>query len=478
MKHTSIKRTTIFGSAALLVAAAAMTGCAGFSTSANTTATVSAPTTGSIKGLHGLVHGGQQPIGFATVQLYQAGTTGYGAGAQPLIPAGSYFAGGAKGCVSGNGQTCYTSVVTDANGNFNISSDYSCTLGTQVYLTATGGNPTPGVPNSASGLMAGLGLCDNVNSSTNVLMNEVTTVATVYALAAFMPTTGSGISPLNVGSSSSNTAGLAAAFSDINTLVSISGGSPMPSTATLTLPSATINTLANSIAGCINSGGPSTSGCTNLFNAEPNADSTTPGDVITATLNIARNPSRAVSTVINNGTGVGAPFAPTVPSANDLTLAATYSGAGISSPSGAAVDASGNVWIANSGNNSVTVVSHNLATANNYNVGSMNAPSAIAIDTNGNAWIANAGNSTLTELSSTNGTVANVTGSPFSGGGLSGPSSVAIDGLGNVWLSNATAVNGNYPISEFNSSGVAQSGSTGYIVSGVSAPVGIAINTK
>jgi streptogramin lyase len=108
----------------------------------------------------------------------------------------------------------------------------------------------------------------------------------------------------------------------------------------------------------------------------------------------------------------------------------------------------------------------------------MNAPSAIAIDTNGNAWIANAGNSTLTELSSTNGTVANVTGSPFSGGGLSGPSSVAIDGLGNVWLSNATAVNGNYPISEFNSSGVAQSGSTGYIVSGVSAPVGIAINTK
>jgi hypothetical protein len=474
MKQTSMKHASIYSSAALLVASALMTGCGGFST-ANTAATVTAPVTASVKGLHGAMHGGQQPISYAIVQLYQAGSTGYGTGATPLIPSGSYYAGGQKGCVASGTQTCYTSVVTDANGNFSITGDYSCTLGTQVYLTGTGGDPSPGVANSASGLMAGLGLCDNISANTDVLMDEVTTVGTVYALAAFMPTTGSMVSPLNVGASSTNAAGLAAAFSDIATLVNIASGTAMPSTSSLTLPSAEINTIANSIAACINSGGNSTAGCTNLFNAEPNADGSTPSDVVTATLNIARNPGRAVTMVIDNGTGVGAPFAPTITSANDLTLAATYTGAGISNPTGAAIDASGNVWITNAGNNSVTVVSHTLATANNYTAGNMNAPSAIAIDTSGNAWIANAGNSTLTELSSTG---ANMTGSPFSGGGLSSPSSVAIDGLGNVWLANQTAVSGNYPVSEFSSNGTALSGTNGYIVSGVAAPVGIAINTK
>jgi streptogramin lyase len=192
-------------------------------------------------------------------------------------------------------------------------------------------------------------------------------------------------------------------------------------------------------------------------------------------LNIARNPGRNVANLIADIPAIGAPFAPYLSSANELTLAATYTGSGISSPTGTAIDAGGNVWITNAVGNSVTVVSHSLATANNYTAGAMNAPSGIAIDTSGNAWIANAGNSTLTELSSSG---ANMAGSPFTGGGLSTPTAIAIDGVGDIWLSNSTPIGSNYPISEFSPTGQSLSGSTGYIVSGVLAPVGIAINTK
>jgi hypothetical protein len=469
-------RISTFLSTPLLLAVVALAGCAGFN--ANPASTVSSPGTSSIQGVHGLVHGGQQPIGYATVQIYQAGATGYGTGAVGLIPSGSYSPGGASGCVSTGStptQTCYPYPVTDANGNFNITGDYTCTKGTELYFAATGGDPTTGVPNTASGLMAGLGLCDNIGPQTYTTMNEVTTIGTVYALAAFMPATGSSISPLNIGASSTNQAGLASAFADINTLVSTASGTATASTASLTLPTSEINTLGDILAACINSGGNTSSSCSTLFANALNADGSMPADVISAALNIARNPGRNVANLIADIPAIGAPFAPYLSSANELTLAATYTGSGISSPTGTAIDAGGNVWITNAVGNSVTVVSHSLATANNYTAGAMNAPSGIAIDTSGNAWIANAGNSTLTELSSSG---ANMAGSPFTGGGLSTPTAIAIDGVGDIWLSNSTPIGSNYPISEFSPTGQSLSGSTGYIVSGVLAPVGIAINTK
>jgi streptogramin lyase len=469
-------RISTLRSVTLLFTAATLAGCAGFS--GNTAKSVSVPGTSSIKDVHGLVHGGQQPIGYATVQLYQAGATGYGAGAVGLIPSASYSPGGASGCVSSGSspaQSCYPYPVTDANGNFDITGDYTCTKGTDLYFAATGGNPTTGVPNTASALMAGLGLCDNIGSQTYTTMNEVTTIGTVYALAAFMPVTGASISPLSIGASSTNQAGLASAFADVNTLVSTANGTAMASTASLTLPTTEINTLGDILAACINSGGNTSASCSTLFTNALNADGSTPVDVISAALNIARNPGRNVANLIADIPAIGAPFAPYLSSANDLTLAATYTGSGILSPTSAAIDAGGNVWITNSVGNSVTVVTHNLATATNYTAGIMNAPSAIAIDTTGNAWIANGGNSTLTELSSSG---ANVVGSPFSGGGLSTPTAIAIDGVGNIWVSNSTPIGSSYPVSEFFSTGTALSGTTGYIVSGVSAPVGIAINTK
>jgi hypothetical protein len=176
-------RTSHLRSLTALLASIALTGCAGFS---GNQASVTVPTVHSLKGLHGLVHGGQQPVGYATVQIYQAGTSGYASGSSALIPSGSYSPGGASGCVSTGStpaQSCYTYPVSDLNGNFNISNEYTCTHGTQVYLTATGGNPAPGLSNPAIAFVVALGLCDNIGPQTFTTLNEITTVGTVYALS-------------------------------------------------------------------------------------------------------------------------------------------------------------------------------------------------------------------------------------------------------------------------------------------------------
>ena len=64
-------------------------------------------------------------------------------------------------------------------------------------------------------------------------------------------------------------------------------------------------------------------------------------------------------------------------SASGLT-GTNFSGGGLSTPKGVAVDAIGNIWIANSGNNSVTEISTS-STLTNYNGAGLTTPIAIAI---------------------------------------------------------------------------------------------------
>lgn len=402
------------------------------------------PTQLAVQGLHGLVHGGQQPVVGATIQLWQTGTTGYGSAPKSLLS---------------------SAVTTDGSGAFDLTGLYTCASGSEVYITAKGGQPTTGVTNSSAYLIAGLGLCDNLPNATFININEVTTVGTVWSLAPFM-------NGLNIGAPSTNQAGLVSAFGDIASLVDTTQGVAVTSTANVITPSSEINAIANSIAACINSSGSASTGCSTLFNAAPNADSTIPADTVTAALNIARNPSRNVTAILNNGVAAP-PFQPAISSANDLTLAITYSGGNISNPQATAVDAQGNVWIANAASSTVTEFSHTgtlLSGANGFNGGgSINAPSSLAIDSNGNVWISNKGNSTITELNSSGG---NVVGSPYSGGGLASPGPLAFDGFGNLWVTNLGATS----VSEFNSSGTPLSGGAGYSVG--RAPLALAVNPK
>jgi streptogramin lyase len=399
--------------------------------------------------------GGQQPVGGVTLQLYQAGTTGYGSAATALGP----------------------SVQTTPGGNFNLPS-YTCAAGSQVYLVGTGGQPiaatmsSSAVTNNNLALMVGLGTCGGTDLNNFINVNELTTVASVWALAPFM----TGIA--NVGSSSTNSAGLANAFAAINEVVNTANGTTpgLALPAGATLPTTEINTLGDILEQCINSGGGTEgdgSACGNLFEYAPNAAGTVyPMDTITAVMNIAQSPGRNVANLnrLRSANPVFQPALDVNSPPNDWTIAITYTGGGLNAPTSIAADAAGAIWVTNSGNSSVTKLNPAGAAvsgAGGFTAGGVSAPTAIAIDTGGNAWVTNA-NSTVTELNSTG-----TTGTNYSGNGLSTPASIAIDGSGNIWIANTGA----NPVSAFTNSGAVLTGSP-YSGAGNSAPVSVAVTPK
>jgi len=396
--------------------------------------------------LHGTVHGGQQPVFGATIQLYAVGTSGYGSAATPLIA---------------------STVKTLADGSFSINSAYTCpSASAQVYLTATQGNP--GFTNNPNlAMMAALGSCGNLSSSTFIFMDEVTTVGSVWALSPFM--TG----PANIGSTAANSTGIANAFLDVNTLVNIAAGvAPGPALpAGATVPSDEINTLADILAACINSsGGIAGSGtnCGTLFSAANPGGTlgTAPADTITAAMNIAQNPALNITSLFRL-VQPSPPFQPVLSTQpNDFTIAVNFTGGNLSAPSALASDASGNVWTANAGGNTVTELSHagSVLSGSGY-VNSLNTPSAIAVDASGGVWVANKGNNTVSKFTIA-GTAA---AAPYSGGGLNGPTGIAFDSFGNAWISNS----GNASITEINSTGTTLSS---YTPAGASTPLGIAVS--
>jgi trimeric autotransporter adhesin len=172
---------------------------------------------------HNGVHGGQQPVSGATLQLYVVGTTGDGSAATPLLT---------------------RTVTSDANGYFDITGAYTCpSPSTLVYITATGGNPGlgAGTNNAAIALMAALGTCGSLQTSTIININELTTVAAVWPLAPFISSYSS------IGSGTADAAALASAFTlaseYVNTTTGTAPGLNVP--AGTTIPVAQLNTLAD-----------------------------------------------------------------------------------------------------------------------------------------------------------------------------------------------------------------------------------------
>ncbi len=97
-----------------------------------------------------------------------------------------------------------------------------------------------------------------------------------------------------------------------------------------------------------------------------------------------------------------------------------------------AIDASGNVWVTNYGSNNVIELSPIGATITTYTVGT--APIGIAIDASGNVWVANYGSNNVTALSPTGATITTVTVGSY-------PRGIAIDASGNVWVANSGSSN-------------------------------------
>jgi hypothetical protein len=179
-----------------------------------------------------------------------------------------------------------------------------------------------------------------------VNIDEVTTVASVYALAQFMAAGGGA----NLGVSSTNSLGLANAFATVDNLVNVANGTApgasLPSGATA--PTAELNTLADLLATCVNSDG-TTGECSSLFAAATPNGGSAPTNTIDAILDIAQNPGNSVSALYNLMTGTP-PFQPTLNSApNDWTVMVNYVGGGLNSPLGVAIDGRNNIWTGNLG---------------------------------------------------------------------------------------------------------------------------------
>lgn len=452
MKNSLAQKLVLASS---LVAALALTGCSALSPIAAT-----APLQGSA--LKGRVMGGQQPVSFATVQLWATSTSGYGSASTALITSASAAVNNAS-----------YPVMTDAGGNFAITGDFTCPTPstTPVYITITGGNPGNGggILNPNLALMAALGPCNNLVNIPFVNISEISTVASVWALSSFMT------DMTHIGTSSSNMTGMALAMAAVNKLYNLGsgtiGGPALPTGATL--PADEIYGLADILSVCINStGGVATDTSTNcgkLFSlVKPGV--TAPTDTVTAAMNIAQNPSFNADALWRTIPSIGAVFATSVGSPAAWTIAINYTGGGLSTPKGIANDASGNVWLPNAGNNSVTELSNTGVAQSGTNgytaVGAFNLPSAIAIDSSNNPWVTNFGNGSLTKLSS-----AGTPGTPITGNGLSTPKSISFDPIGNIWMVNY----GSNSVSAFTGTGAAIGNYTG---GGISTPIGIAVNPQ
>jgi hypothetical protein len=345
----------------------------------------------------------------------------------------------------------------------------------------------PNSENPELEMMTALGPCGALSSSPMVI-NEVTTVASVWALAAFGandPLSGN-TSYLNIGASSGNASGLANAFAAVDNLVDITTGQALYATpaGNAAVPYPEINALADILNACTDSsGGVEGDGsvCGNLFSSSdplrggPIPNPTSPADTLQAAFNIAQHPAGGFGYVIDLSSLFGlftaaAPFQPvlqTSPLPADVSISLNYTGggglAGSSAVSYFALDASGNVWFTDTANNRAIEWNNFgavLSPASGFTA-DLQSPGPIAIDLNGNAWICQAGG--ITELTSL-GTLAPVitaahTTNPFTGGGYThGCQGMAIDGAGNVWVSNSNSV------SEFTNEGVPESEAPGYQV--------------
>jgi hypothetical protein len=412
--------------------------------------------------LNGLVMAGSQTVAGASVSLYAAGSSGYGSAASQIA-------------TSSSGK----------NGTFTIPAGYTCPSQTsQMYLVAAGGSVGNNDVNPNLALMTALGSCSNL-SSTSVIVNEVTTIASVYATARFANNVvlNGNSSYLYLGTSSGNLTGLANAFAATNNLADISTGQArfLTPAGNGTVPYAEINALADVLNACTaTSGGVEGDGspCGDLFSGTDvypgyKRDPSGPTDTLQTAFNIAQHPvSGAAYTVPSlSQPSSGAPFQPilTFTKTVDWSVSLNYSGVGgISSASAVssfATDASGNLWITDT--KSGTVSEWNA-------VGAAISPSAgfsagggpIAIDASGNVWIS--GDGVLTELTSF-GTSA--PGSPF-GGVAGGGNDMAIDAQSDIWIANGAGV------SEFNNYGQELSPVGGFTNSGISGITAVGVDSS
>jgi hypothetical protein len=313
-----------------------------------------------------------------------------------------------------------------------------------------------------------------------VVANELTTAAAEWGMAQFLDSKGA-----VMGTTSTNAAGLKNSVTQaeddlVVSYLQSSGttsnvGIPasfMPSAASCAGGTPPVNCdglerldmLANILAACDTSSGPSSSPCSSLFNATGVSNSLT---MLAVAHTVVTNPGSSVGAIfgVQPTPSTGAPYQPTLSSApGDLTLALNFDntgapGASFDNPRGIAVDGSGNVFVANNGNLAIDLGSISELTASSGYTSGLNFtpagaafshPVALALDSSGNVFVSNNGSQDSQTGPINPGSVSELTaasdygsGNNFTSADFNGPGALALDSSGNVFV-----VPGNSSVSE------------------------------
>ena len=118
-------------------------------------------------------------------------------------------------------------------------------------------------------------------------------------------------------------------------------------------------------------------------------------------------------------------------------------GSVLDGPQGLAFDRAGNLYAANSGNNTIEKFTTGGVGTQFASIG-LNQPTGLAFDSAGNLYAANNGDSTITEFPASGGALI------FASTGLNGPAGLAFDSAGNLYAANS----GNNTIEKFTPGGV------------------------
>ena len=217
----------------------------------------------------------------------------------------------------------------------------------------------------------------------------------------------------------------------------------------MVLPQAELNTLADILAGCVNSTGStaSTAACGKLFAAATPPGGTAPVDTFQAALNIALNPGTGVSALFNLSTA-NAPFQPTLGSSpTDFALSIQYIAGGINGSygtNGIAIDSFGDAWVAAGNSAGNTGYGHTLTEitpggtymsgATGYGSSSLSSPQGVAIDASSNVYVTDLYGNKVFKFSSGGG-LSNT----FAPTSLATPLGIAIDTDSTLWVASSTS---------------------------------------
>ncbi|MDB5975519.1 MAG: Streptogramin lyase [Nevskia sp.] len=173
------------------------------------------------------------------------------------------------------------------------------------------------------------------------------------------------------------------------------------------------------------------------------------------------------------------------PDGTALSPAKGYTGAGLAFPVALAIAADGAVWVSNQGGDSVSVLTAAgtaISPASGFVSGQVASPFGVCIDRPGNVWVVDSGHDALAELAGSAAANPGVLLSPaggYKGGGLRSPSSCAVDGAGNIWATNyhgpsvSKLAGASSP-----APGAPLSGASGYQHGALTLPAGLAIDAS